>query len=166
MVINIVGLCIADAFLLFKFLFNLYYVLFWKGFLLSCNLCVQNWKDEDDEDDPSSSRGTSWFKKQYSAKGSKRDQTGNRGPKHWSRSKYISSALVLKEALHIWLQNHIYEKLILTYYGDLLNGGGRWGRSPIDGPKGAFCLWRSLLYFFNVIILLAYVYHACTFHKQ
>lgn len=45
----------------------------------------QNWKDEDDEDDPSSSRGTSWFKKQYSAKGSKRDQTGNRGPKHWSR---------------------------------------------------------------------------------
>ncbi|XVF07370.1 hypothetical protein REPUB_Repub06bG0132700 [Reevesia pubescens] len=38
----------------------------------------QSWKDEFHEDDPSSSRGPSWFKKQYS-KGSKRDRPGNRG---------------------------------------------------------------------------------------
>ncbi|KAK9986633.1 hypothetical protein SO802_031584 [Lithocarpus litseifolius] len=45
----------------------------------------QSWQDEDDEDDPSSSRGTSWFKKQYSAKGSKRNWTGNQGTKQWGR---------------------------------------------------------------------------------
>ncbi|XP_022748297.1 uncharacterized protein LOC111297948 [Durio zibethinus] len=38
---------------------------------------LESWKDEFHEDDPSSSRGPSWFKKQYS-KRSRRDWPGNR----------------------------------------------------------------------------------------
>jgi len=45
----------------------------------------QSWEDEDDKDEPSSSRGPSWFKRQFSAKGSKRDSTGNQGPRRWGR---------------------------------------------------------------------------------
>ncbi|KAK9290617.1 hypothetical protein L1049_008789 [Liquidambar formosana] len=40
----------------------------------------QNWQSDFDQDDPSSSRGTSWFKKQYGANGSRRDWTGSQGP--------------------------------------------------------------------------------------
>ncbi|KAF7818949.1 dnaJ-like protein subfamily C member 7-like protein [Senna tora] len=45
---------------------------------------LQSWKDrvEDDEDDPSSSRHTSWFRKDYSARGPRRDRKGN------ERSRY------------------------------------------------------------------------------
>ncbi|CAB4317229.1 unnamed protein product [Prunus armeniaca] len=39
----------------------------------------QSWQKEYDEDEPSSSKGTSWFKKQYSAKGSKKNWGGNQG---------------------------------------------------------------------------------------
>ncbi|KAL6273115.1 hypothetical protein ACE6H2_023807 [Prunus campanulata] len=39
----------------------------------------QSWQNECDEDEPSSSKGTSWFKKQYSAKGSKKNWGGNQG---------------------------------------------------------------------------------------
>ncbi|KAG6638301.1 uncharacterized protein LOC122279213 [Carya illinoinensis] len=45
----------------------------------------QSWRDEDEEDDPSSSRGPSWFRRQCSAKGSKRDWTNNQGPKRSGR---------------------------------------------------------------------------------
>ncbi|XP_048321071.1 uncharacterized protein LOC107409711 [Ziziphus jujuba] len=45
----------------------------------------QSWKDEYDEDDPSSSRGTSWFRKQYSAKGSRRERAGSQGSRYWTR---------------------------------------------------------------------------------
>ncbi|KAJ7976000.1 DnaJ domain containing protein [Quillaja saponaria] len=45
----------------------------------------QSWKDEADEDDPPSSRGASWFKRQYSAKGSRRDRSSNQGSQHWAR---------------------------------------------------------------------------------
>lgn len=74
--------------------------------LLRLFLDFQSWREEDDEDNPSSSKGPSWFKKEFSAKGSKRDWTGNRGPKQQGRSKDISSALMLKEKLHLLLQNY------------------------------------------------------------
>ncbi|KAB1216455.1 hypothetical protein CJ030_MR4G029061 [Morella rubra] len=70
------------------------------------NYWETSWREEDDEDNPSSSKGPSWFKKEFSAKGSKRDWTGNRGPKQQGRSKDISSALMLKEKLHLLLQNY------------------------------------------------------------
>ncbi|XP_020212942.1 uncharacterized protein LOC109797342 [Cajanus cajan] len=42
----------------------------------------QSWKEDTDKEDPSSSRGTSWFKKQYSGGGSKRYRNGNQGSSH------------------------------------------------------------------------------------
>ncbi|XP_022158327.1 dnaJ homolog subfamily C member 7 homolog [Momordica charantia] len=45
----------------------------------------QSWHDESEANDPSSSRGTSWFKRQYSLRGSKRDRTNQR-PRCWSRN--------------------------------------------------------------------------------
>ncbi|XP_061356239.1 uncharacterized protein LOC133300684 [Gastrolobium bilobum] len=45
----------------------------------------QSWKEDIDEDDPSSSRGTSWFRKQYSPKGSGRYRNGNQGSRHQYR---------------------------------------------------------------------------------
>ncbi|XP_027352647.1 uncharacterized protein LOC113863310 [Abrus precatorius] len=42
----------------------------------------QKWKGNIDEDDPSSSRGTSWFSQQYSDRGSGRYRNGNRGSSH------------------------------------------------------------------------------------
>ncbi|CAK9322901.1 unnamed protein product [Citrullus colocynthis] len=45
----------------------------------------QSWQDEGEANDPSSSRGTSWFRRQYSFGGSKRDRTNQR-PRCWSRS--------------------------------------------------------------------------------
>ncbi|XP_015581810.1 uncharacterized protein LOC8267072 isoform X2 [Ricinus communis] len=44
-----------------------------------------SWKDDFDEDDTSSSRGTSWFRKQYS-KGSRRNSTGSQGSRRAGRS--------------------------------------------------------------------------------
>ncbi|BBH07448.1 Chaperone DnaJ-domain superfamily protein [Prunus dulcis] len=49
----------------------------------------QSWQKEYDEDEPSSSKGTSWFKKQYSAKGSKKNGGGNQGAWNSGRSKEI-----------------------------------------------------------------------------
>ncbi|TKY53252.1 Chaperone protein DnaJ [Spatholobus suberectus] len=43
----------------------------------------QSWKEDIDEDDPSPSQGPSWFRKQYSPKGSRRHRNGNQGSKHW-----------------------------------------------------------------------------------
>ncbi|XP_022971359.1 uncharacterized protein LOC111470107 [Cucurbita maxima] len=45
----------------------------------------QSWQDEGETNDPSSSRGTSWFKRQYSQGGSKRERTNQR-PRCWGRS--------------------------------------------------------------------------------
>ncbi|XP_061346428.1 uncharacterized protein LOC133292062 [Gastrolobium bilobum] len=39
----------------------------------------QSWKEDIDGNDPSSSQGTSWFRKQYSAGGSGRYRSGNQG---------------------------------------------------------------------------------------
>ncbi|XWS59254.1 hypothetical protein CRYUN_Cryun08bG0105500 [Craigia yunnanensis] len=47
----------------------------------------ESWKDEFHEDDPSSSRGPSWFKKQYSMR-SRRDQPGNRGSQYRGRRPF------------------------------------------------------------------------------
>lgn len=49
----------------------------------------QSWQNEYDEDEPSSSKGTSWFKKQYSAKGSKKNWGGNQGTWNSGRSKEV-----------------------------------------------------------------------------
>ncbi|KAF3442647.1 hypothetical protein FNV43_RR16563 [Rhamnella rubrinervis] len=45
----------------------------------------QSWGGVLDEDDPFSSRGTSWFKKQFSANGSRRNKAGNQGSQYSSR---------------------------------------------------------------------------------
>ncbi|KAK6289631.1 hypothetical protein POUND7_001172 [Theobroma cacao] len=47
----------------------------------------ESWKDEFGEEDPSSSRGPSWFKKQYS-KGSRKDWPGNRGFQYRGRRPF------------------------------------------------------------------------------
>ncbi|KAL4296782.1 hypothetical protein GQ457_12G013250 [Hibiscus cannabinus] len=49
-----------------------------RNFGAYADIMFESWKDEFHEDDPSSSRGPSWFKKQHN-KGSKRDRTGNKG---------------------------------------------------------------------------------------
>ncbi|XP_050383271.1 uncharacterized protein LOC126800029 isoform X2 [Argentina anserina] len=46
------------------------------------------WQNPDDLNEPSSSRGTSWFKKQYSANGSKKKWRGNQGPSSWGRRDF------------------------------------------------------------------------------
>ncbi|XP_050383270.1 uncharacterized protein LOC126800029 isoform X1 [Argentina anserina] len=48
----------------------------------------QKWQNPDDLNEPSSSRGTSWFKKQYSANGSKKKWRGNQGPSSWGRRDF------------------------------------------------------------------------------
>lgn len=45
----------------------------------------QSWKEDNDEDDPSSSRDTSWFKKQYSPKDFGRQNNGNQGRYHYRK---------------------------------------------------------------------------------
>ncbi|KAK7396301.1 hypothetical protein VNO78_17207 [Psophocarpus tetragonolobus] len=45
----------------------------------------ESWKRGIDRDDPSSSQGTSWFKKQYSEGGSGKYRSGNRGSSHQYR---------------------------------------------------------------------------------
>ncbi|KAJ1432838.1 DnaJ domain containing protein [Sesbania bispinosa] len=45
----------------------------------------QSWKQDLDEDDPSSSRGSSWYRKQYSPKDSGRYRNGNQGSRHQYR---------------------------------------------------------------------------------
>ncbi|CAN6586568.1 unnamed protein product [Malus baccata var. baccata] len=48
----------------------------------------QSWQNEyDEEEEPSSSRGTSWFKKQYSAKGSKK-KSGDQGTWNYGRNDF------------------------------------------------------------------------------
>ncbi|XP_050113637.1 uncharacterized protein LOC126591951 isoform X4 [Malus sylvestris] len=47
----------------------------------------QSWQNEYDDEEPSSSRGTSWFKKQYSAKGSKK-KAGNQGAWKYGRNDF------------------------------------------------------------------------------
>ncbi|XVE96109.1 hypothetical protein REPUB_Repub02eG0192900 [Reevesia pubescens] len=51
------------------------------------DILFESWKDEFHEDDPSSSRGLSWFKKQYS-KGSRKDRPGNRGFQYRGRRPF------------------------------------------------------------------------------
>ncbi|XVF56004.1 hypothetical protein PTKIN_Ptkin06aG0081500 [Pterospermum kingtungense] len=51
------------------------------------DVLLESWKHEFHEDDPSSSTGPSWFKKQYS-KRSKRDQPGNRGFQYRGRRTF------------------------------------------------------------------------------
>ncbi|KAM5559048.1 hypothetical protein ABKV19_020605 [Rosa sericea] len=45
----------------------------------------QKWQNPYDLNEPSSNRGTSWFKKQYSAKGSKKKWGSNQGASSWGR---------------------------------------------------------------------------------
>ncbi|KAK7336648.1 hypothetical protein VNO77_17194 [Canavalia gladiata] len=45
----------------------------------------QDWKGSIDENDPSSSQGSSWFRKQYFAGGSGKNRNGNQGPNHQYR---------------------------------------------------------------------------------
>lgn len=45
------------------------------------------WDDDPDEDDPSSHKHTSWFKKQY-GKGSKRNRNGKCGPQSWGKRHF------------------------------------------------------------------------------
>lgn len=47
----------------------------------------QNWRNDFDEDNGPPSRGTSWFRKQYS-KGSRRNWTGNQGTRHSGRKGF------------------------------------------------------------------------------
>lgn len=52
---------------------------------------LQKWQNPYDLNEPPASRDTSWFKKQYSAKGSKKKWGGNQGASSWGRSKYSCS---------------------------------------------------------------------------
>ncbi|MBA0615628.1 hypothetical protein Godav_015749 [Gossypium davidsonii] len=49
-----------------------------RNFGAYADIMFENWRDEFHEDDPSSSRGPSWFRKQQS-KGSRRDWSDNKG---------------------------------------------------------------------------------------
>ncbi|XP_028777535.1 uncharacterized protein LOC114734155 isoform X2 [Neltuma alba] len=46
---------------------------------------LQSWKDEIDDDDPSSSQGTSWFRKEYSAGGRGRSRNANKESRYYRR---------------------------------------------------------------------------------
>ncbi|XP_054821759.1 uncharacterized protein LOC129320353 isoform X2 [Prosopis cineraria] len=46
---------------------------------------LQSWKDEVDDDDPSSSQGTTWFRKQYSARGRGRKTNGCKESSYYCR---------------------------------------------------------------------------------
>ncbi|XP_057984038.1 uncharacterized protein LOC131168545 isoform X2 [Malania oleifera] len=48
-------------------------------------LLRNDWQSDHDQNDPSSSNGTSWFRRQHWGKGSKRSQTGKQGPRCKSR---------------------------------------------------------------------------------
>ncbi|GLT77939.1 hypothetical protein SLA2020_494920 [Shorea laevis] len=52
------------------------------------------WEDEGDEDEPSSSRGPSWFKRQFSAKGSKRDWAGTSGTQTFGQKESSMEELI------------------------------------------------------------------------
>ncbi|KAJ7971437.1 DnaJ domain containing protein [Quillaja saponaria] len=54
----------------------------------------QRWKDEADEDESPSTRGSSWFKRQYSAEGYKRDRSSNQGSQYRARNKILSGELL------------------------------------------------------------------------
>ncbi|RVW30734.1 hypothetical protein CK203_077150 [Vitis vinifera] len=70
--------------------------------ILTCVLMIflmsQSGQSDHDEDDGFSSKGPSWFRKQYWDKGSKRDQ-GNAGPQSRSWSKGASTFLLITCAL-------------------------------------------------------------------
>lgn len=61
-------------------------------------LMSKSGQSDHDEDDGFSSKGPSWFRKQYWDKGSKRDQ-GNAGPQSRSWSKGASTFLLITCAL-------------------------------------------------------------------
>ncbi|KAJ4831014.1 hypothetical protein Tsubulata_038765 [Turnera subulata] len=56
-----------------------------RNFNRYADYIFQNWDDDPDEELSSSSRGSSWFKKQYS-KGSTRTWAGNKGSRHGGKS--------------------------------------------------------------------------------
>ncbi|KAI4348781.1 hypothetical protein L6164_009460 [Bauhinia variegata] len=58
----------------------------------------ERWKEDVDEDDPSSSRGTSWFNKQYYAKGPKRRRNGNQGWQYQYRRGFCDDDFDIEDA--------------------------------------------------------------------
>ena len=62
-----------------------------RNFGAYADIMFENWRDEFHEDDPSSSRGPSWFKKQQS-KGSRRDWSDNKGFYYRGRSLHLVEA--------------------------------------------------------------------------
>ncbi|KAK2454483.1 Chaperone DnaJ-domain superfamily protein [Trifolium repens] len=99
----------------------------------------QNWKEDIDEDDPSSSRDTSWFKKQYSPKDSRKHNNGNQGKYRYRRYHEFC------EEDDIDVENILRSAFggSRTFYWSFINEGNpHWGRSGNFSNFGKSWNWR------------------------
>ncbi|KAG4991221.1 hypothetical protein JHK87_024678 [Glycine soja] len=94
--------------------------------------CLQSWKEDDDEDGPSPSQGPSWFRKQYSPKGSGRHIV----------FIIFSLLLLVKRRLWLYKETMSFAKMILTLKPfSAVFGGNRsyyWSFINEENPQ-----WRS-----------------------
>ncbi|XP_037496759.1 uncharacterized protein LOC105646522 isoform X3 [Jatropha curcas] len=83
----------------------------------------ENWRNDSEEDDPSPSRGTSWFRKQYS-RGSRRNRTGNQGAWRSGKSfQFCEDDIDVENIFRSMFGGNRY------FYWSFINGGNPQWRS-------------------------------------
>ncbi|CAK8571244.1 unnamed protein product [Lathyrus sativus] len=98
----------------------------------------QNWKEDIGEDDPSSSRDTSWFKKQYSPKNSGRHNNDNQGRYRYRRYREFCEDDIDVENIFrsAFGGNRVF------YWSFINEENPHWGRSGDFSNYGKSWKWK------------------------